>query len=183
MKEKLIKLIGMNKLIKKIVRPHVKYSIKHRPFKRCLFCNNNTVYRNKINIFYKLINRKLFTNRIFGCPVCGSTWDKNGVNKNIKNSENRMKILHVGYSNSVMVDYSNSLIEIGYDSKTCSVSTSPLGIKVDYTIVFDDISNWFKDIMKLLSEYNIFHFHFGLTFLKDLSDVDILKKLNKKSKL
>lgn len=102
--------------------------------------------------------------------------------------KNRLRVIHgtIEIANQ-MHTMAEGLKKIGVDAKTLNYYPNYLGYKSDYNL---DI-NSFKDsneanietkklASKVISENDIFHFHFGTSLTLDYSDLPLLKELGKK---
>lgn len=96
-----------------------------------------------------------------------------------------MRILHLPYG-SPMIDLCRSLRLKGVDATACHFYTNRYNFKPDICLNYDSVptplrEEKIKDYMKeAINKYDIFHFHFGETFLPDKSDLEFLKKHGKK---
>jgi glycosyltransferase involved in cell wall biosynthesis len=96
-----------------------------------------------------------------------------------------MRILHLPYG-SPMIDLCSSLRLKGVNATSCHFYTNRYNFKPDICLNFNAIpidlrQEKIKSYMnQAIKEYDIFHFHFGETFLPDKSDLEFLKKSGKK---
>ncbi|MFD0958306.1 glycosyltransferase family protein [Paenibacillus chungangensis] len=96
-----------------------------------------------------------------------------------------MKVLHLPYGIG-MSALSLALRGQGIDATSCSLKEHHYDYMADIRIRFDRASAYKNDqtrqafFMACLDQYDIFHFHFGETFLPDKSDLNILKQHGKK---
>lgn len=96
-----------------------------------------------------------------------------------------MKVLHLPFG-AQMIVLCKALREIGIDATSCHFRRSKFNFKSDICLNLQEVPEderiekqreFFIDAVK---EYDVFHFHFGETFLPDKSELQYLKKLGKK---
>lgn len=92
-----------------------------------------------------------------------------------------MRVLHFGFGGQMII-MSDALKQINIMAKSCHMMKSPHKFKPD--ICFEQ-KKCSKDELKQILEdasknYDVFHFHFGRTFMYDRSDLPYLKNLGKK---
>ncbi len=78
---------------------------------------------------------------------------------------------------------SNGLNELGVLCRTLTYSSNYLNYKSDLVLDLKDKNNSTKLealITRLMSEYDVFHFHFGKSLQRNNSDLPILKEIGKK---
>lgn len=101
---------------------------------------------------------------------------------------NKLKVLHgtIEIANQ-MHTMTEGLNKLGIDAKALNYYPNYLGYKVDYTLnlnSFKDMNEANKETKnmaaKLISENDVFHFHFGTSLTLDYSDLKLLKELGKK---
>ncbi|MDQ0255333.1 glycosyltransferase involved in cell wall biosynthesis [Evansella vedderi] len=96
-----------------------------------------------------------------------------------------MKVLHLGFGGQMIVQC-EALKEIGVDATSCHFNQGKFKFQPDICLHLNQLSKEerLQRRRELLAaaakEYDIFHFHFGKTFLPDHSDLAYLKKLGKK---
>jgi len=92
-----------------------------------------------------------------------------------------MKVLHFGFGGQ-MVTMCESLREIGINAKSYHMMSSTQKFKAD--VCFDQKKLTKKQLNHMLmnacKEFDVFHFHFGRTFMFDRSDLPYLKNRGKK---
>ncbi|MEW4281682.1 glycosyltransferase family 4 protein [Priestia megaterium] len=96
-----------------------------------------------------------------------------------------MRVLHLPYG-SPMIDLCHSLRLKGVDATSCHFYTNRYNFKPDICLNFDAVQIQFREkkirnyMKEVINKYDIFHFHFGETFLPDKSDLEFLKNHGKK---
>lgn len=104
------------------------------------------------------------------------------------NREYGLKVLHgtMEIANQ-MNEYSTGLKNLGIDAKTVCYYPNYFKYHSDYVLdvsKFSDINeanNQSKEMAaKFISEFDVFHFHFGTSLTLDKSDLPVLRELNKK---
>lgn len=96
-----------------------------------------------------------------------------------------MNVLHIPYG-SPMIDLCNALRLEGIHATSCHFYSNRYNFKPDLNLHLDTFASNLREekikefINQALDKYDIFHFHFGATFLPDKSDLEILKKAGKK---
>lgn len=92
---------------------------------------------------------------------------------------NFIKVLQAGVDTGQMSDYSRALEKYGFFSKCIPFNENPF---IHYRDYFWPTSyfNRYDIISNLLEEYDLFHFHFGISFLKNFEDIKIIKEMGKK---
>lgn len=96
-----------------------------------------------------------------------------------------MKVLHLPVGKQ-MIEMCASLRRIGIDATACHFRQRDLSLKPDICLHLEQLTGAQRKKMRqdFLAEaiecYDVFHFHFGETFLKDRSDLELLKKHGKK---
>lgn len=96
-----------------------------------------------------------------------------------------MKVLHLPVGKQ-MIEMCKALRQIGVDATSCHFRERNVPLQPDQCLHLERLSN--SDRMKkreaflaeAVKHYDVFHFHFGETFLKDRSDLAFLKKHGKK---
>ncbi|CAG7649107.1 glycosyltransferase family 4 protein [Paenibacillus allorhizosphaerae] len=96
-----------------------------------------------------------------------------------------MKVLHLPYGGQ-MVTLCSALREIGVEAASCHYYKSNFNFKPDLCLHLQQVPPT-KHVMirteffnRAVQEFDVFHFHFGQTFLPDHSDLEYLKKMGKK---
>jgi Glycosyltransferase len=107
---------------------------------------------------------------------------KNDGSKNIKVLHGTMEIANQMYT------ISEGMKKIGIESKTLNYYPNYSNSKLDYIFDinrFDNINEANTETKKLASrmitDYDVFHFHFGTSLVIDNSDLPLLKKIGKKA--
>lgn len=96
-----------------------------------------------------------------------------------------MKVLHLPVGKQ-MIEMCEALRQIGVDATSCHFRQHNVPLHPDECLHLERLSH--TDRMKkreaflaeAVKHYDIFHFHFGETFIKDRSDLEFLKKHGKK---
>lgn len=96
-----------------------------------------------------------------------------------------MNVLHLPYG-AAMIDICSALSQKGIQATSCHLYSNRYNFKPDICMNLQNVQkgkreNKIHEIIKdAIKDYDVFHFHFGETFLPDKSDLEILKKANKK---
>lgn len=92
-----------------------------------------------------------------------------------------MKVLHYGFGGQMIV-MCEALKKIGIDATSCHMMQTPQNFKADIYFEQKDYSKeqLHQRLLDMSKQYDVFHFHFGRTFMFDRSDLPYLKKLGKK---
>ncbi|WP_027408539.1 glycosyltransferase family 4 protein [Anoxybacteroides tepidamans] len=96
-----------------------------------------------------------------------------------------MKVLHLPYGGQ-MITLCAALREIGIEATSCHFRRSNFQFQPDICLDLQKISKSDHESVKreffeqAVKEFDVFHFHFGMTFFDDHSDLEYLKKLGKK---
>ncbi|WP_027408541.1 glycosyltransferase family 4 protein [Anoxybacteroides tepidamans] len=96
-----------------------------------------------------------------------------------------MKVLHLTDGLS-MIPLCEALTRKGMDVTTCHFYKHSSNVSVDICLNLQDVppnervNKMTEFLHKAMDEYDLFHFHFGFTFLPDNSDLEILKRKGKK---
>lgn len=96
-----------------------------------------------------------------------------------------MNILHIPYG-LPMIDLCKALRLKDVNATSCHFYNNRYNFKPDINLKLDQIPSNLREnnikefINQAINKYDIFHFHFGETFLPDKSDLEILKRAGKK---
>ncbi len=96
-----------------------------------------------------------------------------------------MKVLHLPFGGQMTV-LCRALREVGVDATACHFRSSKFGFQPDVLLPLESLplkeqEARRRDFLKQAAEeYDVFHFHFGETFLPDCSDLAYLKERGKK---
>ncbi|SDY16858.1 Glycosyltransferase involved in cell wall bisynthesis [Evansella caseinilytica] len=96
-----------------------------------------------------------------------------------------MKVFHLGFGGQ-MIEMCQALREAGVDAVSCHMRNSVQQFQPDILFQIDKypererLHRIRKFMMDMSKKYDVFHFHFGQTFLPDRSDLAYLKKQGKK---
>lgn len=101
-----------------------------------------------------------------------------------KRNNKKLRVLHSGWETGQMYAYSKGLNKIGVCSRTMPMLDNGMRLPHDYKmeIAYFDTEEevCYQKIAELAQNFDVFHFHFGHTMLKNLRDVEVLQSLGKK---
>jgi glycosyltransferase involved in cell wall biosynthesis len=98
----------------------------------------------------------------------------------------RLRVLHIPEGALPMYHLCRALDSQGIDATACHFYATPYQFKSDVCLNLQDISlekrpeKMREYLNEAIKEYDVFHFHFGGTFLPDKSDLEILHQAGKK---
>ncbi|MGM7719607.1 glycosyltransferase family 4 protein [Metabacillus sp. Hm71] len=96
-----------------------------------------------------------------------------------------LNVLHIPYG-SPMIDLCRALRLKGINATSCHFYNNRYNFKPDICLNMNNVSSNLREkklkeyLNEAIKKYDIFHFHFGETFLPDKSDLEILKRAGKK---
>lgn len=96
-----------------------------------------------------------------------------------------MKVLHLPYGGQ-MITLCEALGEIGVEATSCHFRKSNFRFQPDRCLDLQNVPSARQEAIKqqffewAAKEFDVFHFHFGMTFFADHRDLEQLKKLGKK---
>jgi len=96
-----------------------------------------------------------------------------------------MKVLHLPYGGQ-MVTLCSALRDVGVEATSCHFERSNFRFAPDVCLDLQDVPPPGRGAVRqqffrwAVSEFDVFHFHCGLTFFPDHSDLELLRKLGKK---
>ncbi len=96
-----------------------------------------------------------------------------------------MKVLHLPVGRQ-MIEMCSSLQAMGVEAKSCHFRDRVMFRKPDICLHLEQLSGAERRkrremfLAEAIKQYDVFHFHFGETFLRDRSDLELLKKHGKK---
>jgi glycosyltransferase involved in cell wall biosynthesis len=97
----------------------------------------------------------------------------------------RMRALHLPYGGQ-MITLCSALREAGVEATSCHFHRSNFNFKADICLDLQHVPDKKHESLKrellnqVIDQYDIFHFHFGMTFFDDHSDLEYLKQRGKK---
>jgi glycosyltransferase involved in cell wall biosynthesis len=96
-----------------------------------------------------------------------------------------MRVLHLPMGRH-MIAMSRSLRTSGIDSHSCHFRKQSMNFKPDICLGLEKLASRERKLAReqflarAMRQYDVFHFHFGMTFLPDFSDLPKLKQMGKK---
>lgn len=97
-----------------------------------------------------------------------------------------MRVLHIPEGGLPMINLCRALRSKGINATACHFYGNRFNFESDVCLNLGNVPKSSREkkmkqyLNKAINQYDIFHFHFGSTFLPDKSDLEILKKAGKK---